>query len=152
MPKYRKLITNSGIIGCILGPNGEYFASLGPLEKVFCLGLFGTVFRGKVIKRSTVRQYIQGTSPFPTKITSHYVGEQGIQELQKNIENLVDACMCLDVLRQMQSNVASYIAHDAIIDQATAIQLSSICVAHDATREQISTYLTCVMATMLPTL
>lgn len=142
---------NHMIISHLIGPEGEYFAELGGLETVFCQGLFQHYYDGKKKpKRDTIQKYIRGTAPFPQKITQHYIGENGEAYMRQGIDRLVNACMCIDVLRSIQHQVATYITSNTNVDQSIKNKLSSCYIDTAANRGQIAAYLTCVMVYIIP--
>ena len=138
-------ITFSDFSKILLGDNGQRWPELGGTLvepwRVIHKDYFGKL--GKISEES-VKHYCRGKAQYPRLVRKHYLGDQGREKLQENIQNLVCASTSLGKVRSIQGEVHIWL-QTVELPELEKAQVEMLYVSRDADPTEIAAFLAAVM-------
>lgn len=125
---------------CILvGPTGRRLPAYCNVKDAFTQGLFSDYFTyNSILTSKTFYKYLRATTPFPHFLWRHYGGANDYRRTLNDMMNLVDTCVSLTLLRQIQDELYQW-----IVSYLPAEESETVCqnyVAQNPSRSDIAVF------------
>lgn len=123
----------------LVGPTGRRLPAYGNVKDAFAKGLFRDYFSyNSILSSKTFYKYLGATTPFPHFLLRHYGGANDYRRTAADMQELVDACPSLDLMRLIQGEVYQWAICYLPKDEAEVACKNYV--SQDATRGQIASF------------
>lgn len=128
----------------LFGSDGQRWPELGGTLVEPWRVIHRDYFGGLKISVASVKRYCRGYAQYPRLVRKHYLGDNGPENLQRNIEALVCSSTSVIKIRSIQKEVHTWL-QEAELPEEEKAQVEMLYVSRDADPTEIAAFLAGVM-------